>query len=41
LRPLEPRHKIADAKPLFRKVEADGQELDEMLEKARKSLTKT
>ena len=35
LRPLRPEHKIAKAKPLFQKIEADGQELDETLEKIR------
>jgi methionyl-tRNA synthetase len=36
LRPLQPEHKIAKAKPLFQKIEAKGQELDEKLEKIRK-----
>ena len=31
LKPLEAGHKIAKAKPLFRKVEADGEKLDAML----------
>jgi methionyl-tRNA synthetase len=35
LKPLQPQHKIAKAKPLFQKIEADGQELDERLEKVR------
>jgi methionyl-tRNA synthetase len=41
LTPLQPRHKIAKAKPLFRKIEASEQELDEMLEKAGERLVKT
>jgi len=41
LKPLPTNHKIAKAKPLFRKIEASEQELDEMLEKVRKSLAKT
>jgi len=41
LKPLPADHKIAKAKPLFRKIEASEQELDEMLEKVRKSLAKT
>jgi methionyl-tRNA synthetase len=35
LKPLEAGHKIAKAKPLFRKIDADEKELDEMLEKIR------
>jgi len=37
LKPLPANHKIAKAKPLFQKIEANGQELDEMLEKVRES----
>lgn len=37
LKPLPVNHKIAKAKPLFQKIEANGQELDEMLEKVRES----
>ena len=40
LKPLPANHKIAKAKPLFQKIEANGQELDEMLEKVRESLAK-
>jgi len=40
LKPLPAGHKIGDAKPLFRKIEADEKELDEMLEKVREALTK-
>ena len=36
LEPLQPLHKIGKTKPLFQKIEADGQELDETLEKIRK-----
>jgi methionyl-tRNA synthetase len=35
LKPLEAGHKIAKAKPLFRKIDADEKKLDEMLEKIR------
>jgi methionyl-tRNA synthetase len=35
LKPLEAGHKIGKAKPLFRKVDADEKELDEMLAKVR------
>jgi methionyl-tRNA synthetase len=35
LKPLQPLHKIGKTKPLFQKIEADGQELDETLEKIR------
>jgi len=35
LKPLEAGHKIAKAKPLFRKIDADEKKLDEMLEKVR------
>ena len=40
LKPLPANHKIAKPKPLFQKIEANGQELDEMLEKVRESLAK-
>jgi len=40
LKPLPAGHKIAEAKPLFRKVEADEKKLDEMLEKVRKAMAK-
>jgi methionyl-tRNA synthetase len=35
LRPLPAKHKIAEAKPLFKKIEASEQQLDELLEKVR------
>ena len=38
---LPTKHKIAKAKPLFRKIEENGQELSEKLEKIRKNLAKT
>ena len=38
LKPLPANHKIAKAKPLFRKIEPDAQKLDEMLAKARERL---
>jgi len=41
LKPLPPKHKIAKAEPLFRKIEADARKLDEMLEKVRERLAKT
>ena len=40
LKPLPANHKIGKAKPLFQKIEASGQELDEMLEKVRENLAK-
>lgn len=40
LKPLPANHKIAKAKPLFQKIEANRQELDEMLEKVRESPAK-
>jgi len=40
LKPLPTGHKIAEAKPLFRKIEADEKKLDEMLEKIRKTMAK-
>ncbi|MEM3356976.1 MAG: class I tRNA ligase family protein, partial [Candidatus Bathyarchaeia archaeon] len=41
LKPLPAEHKIAKAKPLFRKIEATEQELDECLANIRKTLGKT
>ena len=41
LKPLPANHKIAKAKPLFQKIEANGQELDEMLEKVSENLAKS
>jgi methionyl-tRNA synthetase len=41
LTPLPVHHRIAKAKPLFRKVDEDEEELDEKLEKARVSRTTT
>ncbi|MEM3616899.1 MAG: methionine--tRNA ligase [Candidatus Bathyarchaeia archaeon] len=38
IKPLPAWHKIAEAKPLFRKIEADEKRLDEMLEKVRKAM---
>jgi methionyl-tRNA synthetase len=40
LKPVPANHKIAKAKPLFRKVEENEQELDERLEKLRKNSAK-
>jgi len=40
LTPLQPSHKIAKAKPLFQKIDVNGQELDKRLEKVRKNLAK-
>ncbi len=40
LKPLPASHKIAEAKPLFRKIEADEKKLDEMLEKVRRVVAK-
>jgi methionyl-tRNA synthetase len=40
LKPPPAGHKIAEAKPLFRKIEADEKKLDGMLEKVRKALAK-
>ncbi|MDI6905506.1 MAG: methionine--tRNA ligase [Candidatus Bathyarchaeia archaeon] len=40
LKPLPASHKIAKAKPLFQKIEADSEKLGEMLEKVRESLAK-
>jgi len=40
LKPLPAGHMIAEAKPLFRKIEADEKKLDEMLEKVRKAMAK-
>ncbi len=41
LKPLPASHKIAKAKPLFQKIEADSEKLAEMLEKVRESLAET
>lgn len=41
LKPLPPKHKIAEAKPLFKKIEVSGEELDELLAKVREKLKKT
>jgi methionyl-tRNA synthetase len=41
LEPLPANHKIEEAKPLFRKIEANEKQLDEMLEKAREKLAKS
>jgi len=41
IKPLPASHKIAKANPLFRKIEASEQELNERLEKAREGLAKT
>jgi methionyl-tRNA synthetase len=41
LEPLPASHKIEEAKPLFRKIEANEKQLDEMLEKAREKLAKS
>jgi methionyl-tRNA synthetase len=38
LKPLEAEHKIAKAKPLFRKIDADEKQLDEMLMKVREKM---
>ncbi|MGB9671900.1 MAG: methionine--tRNA ligase [Candidatus Bathyarchaeales archaeon] len=35
IKPLPAKHKIAKAKPLFKKIEASAEQLDEMLEKIR------
>jgi methionyl-tRNA synthetase len=40
LKPLPAKHKIAEAKPLFRKIEASEKELDELLAKVREKLKK-
>jgi methionyl-tRNA synthetase len=41
LNPLPAGHRIAKAKPLFQKIEAKAKELDEKLEKVRKTLART
>ncbi|MGQ9530556.1 MAG: methionine--tRNA ligase [Candidatus Bathycorpusculaceae bacterium] len=41
LKPLPAKHKIAEAKPLFKKIEANEKELDELLAKVREKLKKT
>ena len=40
IEPLEAGHKIAKSKPLFRKIDADEKELDELLVKTREKKTK-
>jgi methionyl-tRNA synthetase len=40
LKPLPAGHKIGKAKPLFRKIEASSEELGEMLEKVRETLSR-
>ncbi|MGC8895613.1 MAG: methionine--tRNA ligase [Candidatus Bathyarchaeia archaeon] len=40
LKPLPPKHKIAEAKPLFKKIEVSEKELDELLAKVREKLKK-
>ena len=40
LKPLEAGHKIAQPKPLFRKIDADEKKLDEMLAKVRENMAK-
>jgi len=40
LKPLPAKHKIAEAKPLFRKIEISEKELDELLAKVREKLKK-
>jgi methionyl-tRNA synthetase len=40
LKPLEPGHRIAQPKPLFRKIDADEKKLDEMLAKVRENMAK-
>jgi len=41
LRPLPADHKIAKAKPIFKKIDADAEELEDRLEKIRENLAKT
>lgn len=41
LEPLPDKHKIAKAKPLFRKIDVDAEKLGEMLERTREKLAKT
>jgi methionyl-tRNA synthetase len=38
LKPLEAGHRIAKAKPLFRKIDADEKQLDDMLLKVREKM---
>jgi methionyl-tRNA synthetase len=40
LKPLEAGHKIAKAKPLFQKIDADEKKLDEMLMAVREKMAK-
>ncbi|MDI6805516.1 MAG: methionine--tRNA ligase [Candidatus Bathyarchaeia archaeon] len=41
LKPLTAKHKIAEAKPLFKKIEVSEKQLDELLTKVRENLKKT
>jgi len=41
LKPLKAGHKIAKAKPLFRKIDADEKKLDEMLAQVREKMAKS
>jgi len=41
LKPLPDKHKIAKAKPLFRKIDVNAEKLGEVLEKTREKLAKT
>jgi methionyl-tRNA synthetase len=41
LTPLEAGHKINKATPLFKKIDADEKQLDEMLAQTRAKMTKT
>ncbi|MEM2631246.1 MAG: methionine--tRNA ligase [Candidatus Bathyarchaeia archaeon] len=41
LKPLPAGHKIAEAKPLFRKIETDEKKLEEKLDKVRKTMAKS
>ncbi|MEM3731635.1 MAG: methionine--tRNA ligase [Candidatus Bathyarchaeia archaeon] len=41
LKPLPPKHKIAEAKPLFKKIDVSEEELDELLTKVREKLKET
>ncbi|MEM3700855.1 MAG: methionine--tRNA ligase [Candidatus Bathyarchaeia archaeon] len=41
LKPLPPKHKIGEAKPLFKKIEFSEKELDEMLANVREKLKRT
>ncbi|MEM2092936.1 MAG: methionine--tRNA ligase [Candidatus Bathyarchaeia archaeon] len=41
LRPIHSRHRIAKARPLFKKVDADGKKLEAMLENVRRKLAQS